>query len=181
MVRAGRFVLAIMLLMTVFASGQTGPATVPVSSPPSSAATRQAFDVKAAVEGYLAKMPPARRARSNAYFEGGYSLILWDFLSTVLVMWLLLHFRWSAAMRGLAARITRFRPLQTGLLGRGRPGAAHQAAEPCNSGSRAEKHHDPRESGLHRGGCWPAGLPNRSSPNASTERYTVPSAARDCR
>ena len=74
-----------------------------------------AFDVGAAVERYLAKMPAAERARSDAYFEGGYWLLLWDFLSTVLVMWLLLRFRWSARMRNFAERVTRFRPLQTAL------------------------------------------------------------------
>jgi STE24 endopeptidase len=74
-----------------------------------------AFDVNAAVETYLAKMPPAERARSNAYFEGGYWLQLWDFLSTVLVMWLLLRFRLSTRMRDFAERITRFRPLQTAI------------------------------------------------------------------
>jgi STE24 endopeptidase len=74
-----------------------------------------AFDVNAAVETYLAKMPPAERARSNAYFEGGYWLLLWDFLSTVLVMWILLRFRLSLRMRDLAERITRFRPLQTAI------------------------------------------------------------------
>ncbi|HEX3544389.1 MAG TPA: hypothetical protein VHT31_07675, partial [Candidatus Acidoferrum sp.] len=61
-----------------------------------------AFDVNSAVETYLAKMPPAERARSNAYFEGGYWLQLWDFLSTVVLMWLLLRFRWSARMRDFA-------------------------------------------------------------------------------
>jgi STE24 endopeptidase len=40
---------------------------------------------------------------------------LWDFLSTVVVMWLLLRFRWSMRMRDLAERITRFRALQTAL------------------------------------------------------------------
>src|SRR6202166_5307298 len=74
-----------------------------------------AFDVNAAVETYLAKMPPAERARSNAYFEGGYWLQLWDFLSTVAAMWLLLRFRVSVRMRDLVERITRFRPLQTAI------------------------------------------------------------------
>lgn len=60
-------------------------------------------------------MPPARRARSNAYFEGGYWLLLWDFLSTAFVMWLLLHFRWSVRMRDLAERSTRFRILQRAI------------------------------------------------------------------
>ena len=75
----------------------------------------QPFDVHSAVEFYLAKMPPAQRARSNAYFEGGYWLLLWDFLSTVFVMWLMLRFRWSARMRDLAERITRSRILQRAI------------------------------------------------------------------
>src|SRR5476649_2837490 len=75
--------------------------------------TAPAFDVKAAVETYLAKMPVEQRARSNAYFEGGYWMQMWDFLSTVVVMWLLLRFGWSARMRDLAERVTRFKPLQT--------------------------------------------------------------------
>jgi STE24 endopeptidase len=81
----------------------------------SQAAAGPAFDVNAAVDSYLAKMPPERRAQSNAYFEGGYWLMLWDFLYSVVVMWLLLHFRWSARMRDLAERFTRFRPLQTAI------------------------------------------------------------------
>jgi len=42
-------------------------------------------------------------------------MILWDFLVSAFVMWLLLHFRWSAKMRNLAERITRFRSLQTAI------------------------------------------------------------------
>src|SRR5579872_7368376 len=45
--------------------------------PAASAAPAQAFDVKAAVDAYLATVPAAQRARSDAYFEGGYWLQLW--------------------------------------------------------------------------------------------------------
>jgi len=114
--RASRFVLPMVLLLTVFASGQTNtPAVSPAAPAATNVAATQKLDVEAAVNAYLAKMPPAQRARSNAYFEGGYWLLLWDFLSTVFVMWLLLRFRWSTRMRNLAERITRFRPLQTAL------------------------------------------------------------------
>jgi STE24 endopeptidase len=117
MTRAVRFLLAILLFSTffsIFASSQTMP---PTGSTQTSAAANapSAFDIKAAVDAYLAKMPPDERARSDAYFEGGYWLILWDFLVPALVMWLLLRFRWSATMRHFAERITRFRPLQTVL------------------------------------------------------------------
>src|SRR5436190_12296589 len=68
--------------------------------------------IKAAVDAYLAKMPPAQRARSNAYFEGGYWLLLLDFIYTIVVMRLLLRTRWSARMRNFAGRVTRSRFLQ---------------------------------------------------------------------
>jgi len=75
----------------------------------------QPFDVKAAVDDYLARIPADKRTRSDAYFEGGYWLQLWDFLSVGVVMWILLRFRWSAWMRDVAERVTRFKPLQTAL------------------------------------------------------------------
>ncbi len=115
MVRVAQSVLLSLLLFTGFVSAQnaTGAAAVPAPGP--QAVTSPSFDVNAAVDAYFAKMPPAQRARSNAYFEGGYWLLLWDFLSTVFVMWLLLRFRWSARMRDLAEHITRFRSGQTAL------------------------------------------------------------------
>jgi STE24 endopeptidase len=106
-------IAAVFLLLTVLTSAQTGSTTA--SPVPSAAASGPAFDVNAAVETYLAKMSPAQRARSNAYFEGGYWLSLWDFLTSAVVMWLLLQFGWSARMRSLSERITRLRPLQTAL------------------------------------------------------------------
>jgi len=67
------------------------------------------FSADAATEAYLAEIPAAARARSDAYFEGGYWLILWDFLYGVVVALLLLNLRWSAKMRDLAERVTRLK------------------------------------------------------------------------
>ncbi|MGA2355077.1 MAG: M48 family metallopeptidase [Terriglobales bacterium] len=71
------------------------------------------FDAQAATNAYLAQIPADKTARSDAYFEGGYWMILWDFLYAAIVSLLLLNLRWSARMRDLAERVTRFRPVQT--------------------------------------------------------------------
>jgi STE24 endopeptidase len=110
-----RSFLVFALVLPAVAIAQTNTAPSAPQQLAANSGPSQSFDIRAAVDAYLAKMPPAQRARSDAYFEGGYWLILWDFLSTAFVMWLLLRFRWSAKMRNLAERITRFRPLQTVL------------------------------------------------------------------
>jgi STE24 endopeptidase len=124
MVRAIKIALLFLFVSAMFACFATAQTTAPAEATKTGVTTsttanvpaaKSAFDINAAVEAYLAKMPPARRARSNAYFEGGYWMILWDFLVSVFVMWLLLRFRWSAKMRNLAERITRLPMLQTAL------------------------------------------------------------------
>jgi STE24 endopeptidase len=74
-----------------------------------------AIDARAATEQYLATVPPDARARSDAYFEGGYWIRLWGTLVTIAVMWLLLHTGVSRRMRDAAERITRYRALQVAL------------------------------------------------------------------
>jgi len=59
------------------------------------------FDVKAATDAYLATVPPDKRARSDAYFEGGYWLQLWDFLLSAAILLLLLQTRVFSAHPGL--------------------------------------------------------------------------------
>ncbi len=71
------------------------------------------FDATAATNAYLAQIPADKTARSNAYFEGGYWLILWDFLYGIAIALLLLNLRWSARMRDLSERVTRFKPVHT--------------------------------------------------------------------
>lgn len=76
------------------------------------ASTRPAFDVKAATDAYLATIPPDKKARSDAYFEGGYWLQLWDFLLGSAIVIFILHWRWSARMRGWAQRLSSWRGIQ---------------------------------------------------------------------
>jgi STE24 endopeptidase len=78
-------------------------------------AAAPAFDPQAATAAYLATVPADVRARSDAYFEGGYWLLLWDFLSGLGVAALFLGTGWSARLRDRMQRLTRFRPVQTFL------------------------------------------------------------------
>src|SRR2546426_3993715 len=82
---------------------------------PSAAQASDHFDPLAATNAYLATVPADKKARSDAYFEGGYWLLLWDFLASAAVYVLLLAMGWSGRMRNLSERITRFKPLQTFL------------------------------------------------------------------
>ena len=73
------------------------------------------FDAVRATDAYLASVPAADRAKSDAYFEGGYWLILWDFVYTAAVCLALLQFGISARIRDWAERRTRHRPMQVFL------------------------------------------------------------------
>jgi len=80
---------------------------------PAEAQASPHFDATAATNAYLAQIPADKTARSDAYFEGGYWMILWDFLYGVVIALLLLNLRWSARMRDLSERVTRFKPVHT--------------------------------------------------------------------
>ena len=111
----GIVLLCMLFSASVVPWAQAQASNAGVGSGSAAATSAQPFDVKAAVDAYLATIPADKRARSDAYFEGGYWLQLWDFLSIVVVMWILLRFRWSAWMRDVAERVTRFKTLQTAL------------------------------------------------------------------
>jgi STE24 endopeptidase len=96
-----------------------GPGAMPATAMPSvvqvppEAQPSDHFDAVAATNAYLAQIPAEARTRSDAYFEGGYWLILWDFLYGAILAIVLLQLGWSAGMRNMAERLTRFKPLQT--------------------------------------------------------------------
>ena len=105
-----RTCLLLAVLILIVPALWAGPAFA--EGPGTSGAGSGGFDVKTATAAYLAKMPPDKKAKSDAYFEGGYWLLLWDFLYSTAVLLLLLNLGWSAAMRDRAERIA-------GRLGRG--------------------------------------------------------------
>ncbi len=80
---------------------------------PAAAQASPHFDATAATNAYLAQIPADKTARSDAYFEGGYWLMLWDFLYGAAIALLVLNLRWSVRMRDLAERVTRFKPVHT--------------------------------------------------------------------
>ena len=96
-------VLAVLLLAVTLLPGQDSTAT---------AASASGFDPAAATDAYLAKVPAADKTRSDAYFEGGYWLILWDFLYGAAISLILLTTGFSSRMRLWAEKRTRFRFLQ---------------------------------------------------------------------
>jgi STE24 endopeptidase len=91
-----------------------GPNEMPsVVTVPAAAQPSDHFDATVATDAYMAQISQERIERSNNYFEGGYWLTLWDFLYGAVIALLLLNTRWSAGMRNIAERITRFKPIQT--------------------------------------------------------------------
>jgi STE24 endopeptidase len=83
----------------------------PALQVPAGAQASAGFDAESATEAYLASVPPADKARSDAYFEGGYWLLLWSTVVTGAIYFLLLASGASARMRDLGERPTRFRAL----------------------------------------------------------------------
>jgi STE24 endopeptidase len=113
----GLMVFCLYVCLGVASAQAPAPGTPTVTAMPSvivvppEAQPSANFDPEAATRAYLAEIPAEAKARSDAYFEGGYWLTLWDFLCGVVIALLLLNLRWSAAMRNLAYRVTRFKPV----------------------------------------------------------------------
>jgi STE24 endopeptidase len=104
-------VVARLFLLVCLLGGPSARAAEPSLSAPASAR----LDVEAATEAYLNRLSPEARARSDAYFEGGYGLQLVDALYGVAVMLFLLQTGLSRRMREWSEGRTKRRWLQTAL------------------------------------------------------------------
>jgi STE24 endopeptidase len=94
-----RFILLFLITAMLF-----GAAAQVAVSVPQGAQAGPAFDAEAATRAYLDTLSPEKKARSDAYFEGGYWLTLWDFLFTAAVALALLFSGASVRMRDIAER-----------------------------------------------------------------------------
>jgi STE24 endopeptidase len=63
-----------------------------------------AFDPSAATQKYLDILSPAKKAKSDSYFEGGYWLILWNLLYTLAIGFIFLRLGLSKWIRQIAFR-----------------------------------------------------------------------------
>ena len=70
------------------------------------------LDPVAATQGWLDSVPQDKRAKSDAYFEGGYWLILWDYVVAAAISVLMLSSRISARLRDFSERLTRYKTLR---------------------------------------------------------------------
>src|SRR5437667_5359910 len=86
--------------------------TDPGYSSPAVVADTKSVDPAAATKAWLATVPRDQREKSDAYFEGGYWLLLWNFLLVAAISIFLLESRISARLRDFAERAAKLRSIQ---------------------------------------------------------------------
>jgi STE24 endopeptidase len=110
--RAIFLTLVACLAITISASAQT---TSPSPAVTSTGETSKAFDPTKATKALLATVPAEKRAKSDAYFEGGYWLLLWNFLLGAAIAVFLLASKLSARLRDFAESTTESKALQVAI------------------------------------------------------------------
>jgi STE24 endopeptidase len=105
-----RFVLFFAWGLPVALSAQDNPTPPPAAT--ISTQNPASFDPAAATKAWLDTVPEEKRAKSDAYFAGGYWLILWNFLLGAAISIFLLQSRFSARLRDFAEQLTRSQSLQ---------------------------------------------------------------------
>jgi len=73
------------------------------------------FDVERATRAWVETLTPEQRARSEAYFEGGYWLQLFTFMYDLAVAWVFLFMGLSSRMRNFANRVSANATLQSAV------------------------------------------------------------------
>jgi Zn-dependent protease with chaperone function len=98
-----RLVVSLLFLVSIATDSQTPTPALSAGA----AETAKPFDPAVATRAWLDSVPREKREKSDAYFEGGYWLILWNFLLAAAISIFLLTSRISAGLRDFAERICR--------------------------------------------------------------------------
>ncbi len=105
--------LAVISAMTLAsASAEESPAQTPSTIRAATDENIKSVNPAAATQAWLHSTPQDQRERSDAYFEGGYWLILWNFLLATAISLLLLTSHFSARLRDFSERVTKIKNFQ---------------------------------------------------------------------
>ena len=107
---ATKILLLVVLTFAAFAACAQAPEPMVPT-----AAQAVPLDPVAATRAWIDTLPAAQRAKTDAFFEGGYWIALWGALIGVASAWLLLASGVSRKLRDAAERGTPRRPLQVAL------------------------------------------------------------------
>ena len=114
---AGKFVIdrnmilrLVLFVLLALASLNISHAQQPSPSP--AVGSTSSFDPVQATKAWLNTVPADKRAKSDAYFEGGYWLILWNFLVGAGITIFLVASTFSAQLRDFTERLTGSKTLQ---------------------------------------------------------------------
>src|ERR1700716_3238214 len=107
------FLLVLSFLGAIPSALSQGASPSPTAVPAPSIAP--GTDPATATRAWLDTVPPDKKAKSDAYFEGGYWLILWNYLVNAAIAIFILSSGISARLRDWAERHTRFKAMQVAL------------------------------------------------------------------
>lgn len=96
----------LLLLLALFFCCLAAPATPPLA-PTDTARAQPAFNAEAATQHYLDTLTPAQKAKSDAYFEGGYWLQFWDVVYALGMAGVFLGLGLSRRLQALVGRLPR--------------------------------------------------------------------------
>jgi len=105
-----RFVILVALVLV-----SPGISHAQEASPTPTFGSTSSFDPAQATKAWLDTVPADKRAKSDAYFEGGYWLLLWNFMVGAGIAIFLLASRISARLRDFAERTTNSKTLQVAI------------------------------------------------------------------
>jgi Zn-dependent protease with chaperone function len=110
-----RWLLFAFAFIFIFSRPVHAQSSSPAPSSSPALTETKAFDPATATRALLGTVPADQRAKSDAYFEGGYWLLLWNFLVGASISILLLASKTSARLRDFAERKTNSKTVQVAI------------------------------------------------------------------